>query len=75
MPLKTPTILLGFLLPWTWDISSWLLQQSAATAPYLEEGYLLTDAPPDLEHGVDPLGPPSPAQPPLPKLLGSNKMK
>ena len=35
MPLKTPTILLGFLLPWTWDISSWLLQQSAATAPYL----------------------------------------
>ena len=33
--LTTPTILLGFLLPWTWVISSWLLQQSGATAPYL----------------------------------------
>ena len=33
--LATPTILRGFLLPWTWGISSWLLQQSAATAPYL----------------------------------------
>ena len=29
----------------------------------LEEGYLLTTAPPDLEHGVAPLGPPAPAQP------------
>ena len=37
-PLATPTILLGFLLPWAWSISSWLLQQSAATAPYLEWG-------------------------------------
>ena len=44
-PLKTPTILLGFLLPWTWGISSWLLQQSAAAAPYLGRG-------------VSPLGPP-----------------
>ena len=26
-PLVTPTILLGFLLPWGWGISSWLLQQ------------------------------------------------
>ena len=34
-PLATPTILLGFLLPWAWGISSWLLQQSTATAPYL----------------------------------------
>ena len=31
----------------------------------LDEGYLLTAAPPDLEHGVVPLGPPVPAQPPL----------
>ena len=31
--LATPTILLGFLLLWTWGISSWLLQQSAAAAP------------------------------------------
>ena len=34
-PLETPTILLGFLLPWAWGISSRLLQQSTATAPYL----------------------------------------
>jgi len=37
-PLTTPTILLGFLLPWTWGISSRLLQQSAATAPSLGQG-------------------------------------
>ena len=37
-PLATPTVLLGFLLPWTWYISSWMLQQSAATAPYLGQG-------------------------------------
>ena len=34
----------------------------------LDEGYLLTAAPADLECGVAPLGPPAPAQPPL---LGS----
>ena len=34
-PLATPTILLGFLLPWPWGISSRMLQQSAAAAPYL----------------------------------------
>ena len=37
MPLATPTILLGFLLPWTWGISSGLLQQSAAAAQILED--------------------------------------
>ena len=31
----------------------------------LDEGYLLTTTPPDLEHGVAPLGPPAPTQPPL----------
>ena len=31
----------------------------------LDEGYLLTAAPPDLEGGVAPLGPPLPVQPPL----------
>ena len=31
----------------------------------LDEGYLLTAAPPDLERGVTPLGPPVPPQPPL----------
>ena len=29
----------------------------------LDEGYLLTSAPPDLERGVAPLGPPVPGQP------------
>ena len=37
-PLATPTVLLGFLLPWMWGISSRLLQQSAAAAPYLGRG-------------------------------------
>ena len=32
----------------------------------LDEGYLLTAAPPDLERGVDPLGAPAPVQPRLP---------
>ena len=36
--LATSTVLLGFLLPWKWVISSRLLQQSAATAPYLGRG-------------------------------------
>ena len=31
----------------------------------LDEGYLLTAAPPDLERGIAPLGPPAPVQPPL----------
>ena len=35
----------------------------------LDEGYLLTAAPPDLERGVAPLGPPAPAQPPFLCLL------
>ena len=37
-PLATLTVLLGFLLPWTWGISSQLLQQSSAAAPYLGRG-------------------------------------
>ena len=37
-PLAAPTVLLGFLLPRTWGISSRLLQQSAAAAPYLGWG-------------------------------------
>ena len=37
-PLATPTLLLEFLLPWMCGISSRLLQQSAATAPYLGQG-------------------------------------
>ena len=56
-PLTTPTI-----LPWTWGISSLLLQQSAALLLTLDEGYLLMAAPPDLERGVAPLGPPAPSK-------------
>ena len=33
----------------------------------LDEGYLLTATPSDLEHGIAPLGPPAPTQP---RLLG-----
>ena len=58
MPLATPTILLCFLLPWSCGISSWLLLT-------LDEVYLPTATPPDLECGVAPLGPPAPMQPPL----------
>ena len=36
--LATPTVLRGFLLPWTWGISLQLLQQSPGTAPYLGRG-------------------------------------
>ena len=54
-PLATPTVLLGFLFPWAWGISSWLLQQSTAIAPY--------PSLPDLQRGIAPLGPPAPAQP------------
>ena len=59
-PLTTPTVLLGFLLPWTWGISSQLLQQSVAAAPYLGWGVSPHGRPPDLEGGVAPLGPPAP---------------
>ena len=37
-PLATPAVLLGFLLPWMWGISSQLLQQSVAAAPYCGRG-------------------------------------
>ena len=51
----TPTVLLGFLWPWTWGVSSRLLLT-------LDEGYLFTATPPDLERGVAPLGPLAPVQ-------------
>ena len=37
-PLTTSTLLPGFVLPWTWGISSWLLQRRTAAAPYLGWG-------------------------------------
>ena len=60
MPLATPTVLLGF---------SYLgrgvsLQDCSSKAQplllTLDEGYLLTATPPDLEPGVASLGPPAP---------------
>ena len=48
-----------------WGICSQLLQQIAAAALTYDEGYLLTAAPPDLELGIAPLGPPAPTHPPL----------
>ena len=63
MSLATPTVLLGFL-----GLGLSLHSCSSKVHPLrltLDEGYLLTAAPPDLEHGVAPLGPPVPAQPPL----------
>ena len=55
--------LLGFLLPWTWGISSRLLQKVQQLLLTLDKGCLFTAAPPDLEGEVAPLGPPAPAQP------------
>ena len=51
-PLSAPTVLLGFLLH---GVSSRLLQQSAAAAPYLGMGYFLTAAATDFGHRVSPL--------------------
>ena len=65
MPLATPTILLGFLLLGRgislhgWSSKAQLLLLT------LDEGYLLTAAPSDLDCGVAPLGHPAPMQPPL----------
>ena len=55
-PLATPTVLPGFILPWMWGISSRLLQESTATAPYLGGGESPHGCPswPYLERGVAP---------------------
>ena len=51
-----PTVLLGFLLPWTWSVSSRLLQQSTAAAPYLGHGVTPVSRCPNFGCGVAPLG-------------------
>ena len=61
-PLATLTILLGFLLPWTWGIFHGCSSKTQLLLLTLDEGFLLTTAPPDLERGVAPLGPPAPTQ-------------
>ena len=62
-PLSTPTVLLGFLLPWMWISLHSSSSKAQTLLLTLDEGYLLTAASPDLEHGVAPLGPPAPTQP------------
>ena len=64
-PLTTLAVLFGFLLPWTWGISSRLLQKVQPLLLTLDTGCLLTAALPVLEGGIAPLGPPLPEQPPL----------
>ena len=61
-PLSTPTVLLGFLLPWTWVSVHGSSSKAQPLLLTLDEGYLLTATPSDLERGVAPLGPPAPAQ-------------
>ena len=51
------TLDVWYLLPWTWSVSSCLLQQSSAAASTLDEV-----TPPDLERGVASLGPLAPVQ-------------
>ena len=62
-PLVTPTILLGFLLSWSWGISSRLLQQSTAAAPHLGWRVSPPTTLPDFRREMAPLGPPAPTQP------------
>ena len=64
-PLATLTILLGFS---DLGLGVSLHGCSSKAQPLLltlDEWYLLTAAPPNLERGVAPLGPPVPTQPPL----------
>ena len=64
-PLSVPTILLGFLLPWMWGVSSGLLQQSAAAAPYLGQEVSPYHHPSWPWMWSSSSGPPAPAQLPL----------
>ena len=64
-PLATPTVLLGFLLPWMCGISSRLLQQSTSAVPYLGQRVSPHCHPTWPQCGIAPLGPPVPAQPDL----------
>ena len=57
------TILLGFLLPWRGISLHSCSNKAQPLFLTLDEGYLLTTALPDLQHGIAPLGPPAPAQP------------
>ena len=63
------TIFRGFLLPWCGVSLHRCSSKAQLLLLTLDEGYLLTTAVPDLQHGIAPLGPPVPAQPPLLRLL------
>ena len=63
--LSTPTILLGFLLPWTFVSPHGCSSKVQQLLLTLDKGYLLKAPPADLERGVAPLGPFVPAQLPL----------
>ena len=67
MPLTTPTISLGFLLPWSGVSLHGCSSKEQLLLHTLDDGYLLTATPHDLECGVAPLGPPVPMQA---RLLG-----
>ena len=65
MPLATPTVLFGFLYLGHWISLHGYSTKAQPLLLTLDKGYLLRAASPDLEHGVAPLGPPTPTQPPL----------
>ena len=56
---------LGFLLPWRGVSLHGFSSKAQPLFLTLAVGYLLTAAIPDLQHGIAPLGPPVPMQPPL----------
>ena len=62
MPSHNSTVLLGFLLPLSWCISSHCSSKAQPLLLTLDEVYLFTATPPDLERGIAPLGPPAPMQ-------------
>ena len=50
--LSAPTILLGFLFPWTWVSLHSCSSKAQPVLLTLDKGYLLTATPPDLERGI-----------------------
>ena len=59
-PLATPTVLFGFLLLGRGVSLHACSSKAQPLLLILDDGYLLTANPPDLEHGVVPLSPPAP---------------
>ena len=63
MPLRHLLSYLGFSYPERGVYLQGCSSKAQLLLITLDEWYLLTAAPPDLEHGVAPLGPPAPTQP------------